>query len=77
MGQFRYVTNRTLENKAGVEAGRIRVMVKNGSDQAEGDYHCPECNNKGKVDQLFKRPFSVRCASCKFLMKLPKLKKKK
>ena len=77
MGMFRYVTNRTLLSKAGEEKGRIRVMVKKGSDTAEGDYECPECDNKGKINQVFKRPLSVRCEKCGFLMRLPKLKGKK
>jgi ribosomal protein L37AE/L43A len=76
MGQFRYVTNRTIANKAGQESGRVRVMVKNGSDTAEGDYQCPECAYNGAVNQAFKRPLSVRCEKCGFLMRLPKLKGK-
>lgn len=77
MGHFRYVTNRTLANKQGQEAGKIRVIVKNDSDQLEGDYTCPECTKSGKVHQLFKRPITVRCESCKATMKLPRLKGKK
>jgi transcription elongation factor Elf1 len=77
MGNFKYITNRTLLNKAGEEAGRVRVMVKSGSDKAEGDYTCPECDHKGKVDQIFKRPFTVKCDSCGVTMRLPKLKGKK
>ena len=75
MGQYSYVTNRTLANKAGQEKGRIRVMVQNGSSQAQGDYSCPECSHTGKVNQAFKKPLSVKCQGCGFLMKLPKLKK--
>jgi len=77
MGQFRYVTNRTVANKAGKETGKIRCMVRNGSETAEGDYTCPECVHQGKVNQAFKRPLSVRCNKCNFLIKLPKLKGKK
>jgi transcription elongation factor Elf1 len=75
MGQFRYVTNRILADREGNEKGRIRIMVRTGSDQCEGDYTCPECSSKGRVNQIFKRPLNVRCESCGFLMKLPKLKK--
>ena len=77
MSIYRYVTNRVLLSNAGEEKGRIRVMVKKESTTAEGDYACPECDSKGKINQVFKRPFSVRCENCTFLMKLPKLKNKK
>lgn len=76
MRQFRYVTNRILVNRAGQEKGKIRVMVKEGSSQAEGDYQCPECSHQGKISQAFKRPLAVRCGGCDFMIKLPKLKKK-
>ena len=74
MGQFRYVTNRTLRNKNDEEKGRLRAFVRTGSDTAEGDYECPECGDKGKINQVWKRPFTVRCQKCNFLMKIPKMK---
>lgn len=77
MGMFKYVTNRTIANKAGEEKGKIKMMVKNESDTLEGEYLCAECGNKGKVNQFFKRPISVRCEKCNFLMRVPKLKGKK
>lgn len=77
MGQFRYVTNRTLVNKAKQKRGRIRIMVRNGSDLAEGDYQCPECSHEGQINQEFKRPLKVRCGKCNFLMRIPKLKNQK
>ena len=77
MGEFKYITNRTLENKSGQEAGRIKAAVRNNSNQVEGIYSCPECKADGKINQPFKRPLSVRCVKCNYLMKLPKLKGKK
>ncbi|RLI96514.1 MAG: hypothetical protein DRO99_04315 [Candidatus Aenigmatarchaeota archaeon] len=78
MGAFRYVTNRTLADKEGnADAGRIKAFVKNGSDMLEGEYKCPGCGNEGMINQFFKRPISVKCENCGFLMKLPKLKGKK
>jgi hypothetical protein len=77
MGQFRYMTNRTLVNKAGEEAGKLRAVVRNGSDTAEVDYTCPECAHSEHVETPWKRPFSVKCGKCGFLMRLPKLKGKK
>ena len=74
MGMFKYITNRMLVNKAGQEAGKIKVVVRNESDTLEGEYKCPECGNEGKVNQPFRRPLNVKCEKCKFLMRLPKLK---
>jgi len=77
MGMFRYITNRTLPNKAGKEnAGRIRAFVKTGSNTLEGEYVCPECGNEGKINQVFRRPLSIRCEKCNLLMRMPKLKGK-
>lgn len=78
MGNFKYITNRSLPDKAGNEdAGRVRIMVRNGSDNAEGDYTCPECKYSGKVNQVFRRPITVKCGKCGYSMRLPKLKGKK
>ncbi len=74
MGKFRYVTNRTVVIKDGEEKGRIKVLVKEGSDIAETDYVCPECGFCGHVEPEWKRPFSVKCSKCGFLMKLRRLK---
>ena len=76
MRKYRYVTNRSLVNKAGKENGHIKVLVKVDSSQAEGDFHCPECDFKGKVNQPFKRPINVKCTGCGITIKLPKLKGK-
>ena len=74
MGKFRYVTNRVVVNKAGEEKGRIKVIVKEGSDVAETDYVCPECGFSGNAKPEWKRPFSVKCSKCGFLIKLRRLK---
>ncbi len=74
MGNYKYITNRTLRNKNNEEKGRLKAFVRNGSDTAEGEYECPECGHKDRINQVWKRPFSVRCSKCGFLMKIPKLK---
>ena len=74
MGQYRYVTNRTAQNKAGEARGKIRVLVKQGSDTAEVDYVCPECSMSEHREQEWTRPFSIKCSKCSFMIKLPKLK---
>jgi len=74
MGNYRYITNRVLKNKNGEEKGRLRGFVRNDSDNIEGDYECPECGHKDKINQVWKRPFNVKCSKCGFLMKIPKIK---
>jgi len=74
MGQFRYITNRRIKNKAGEEKGKVRVLVKADSDIAEVDYVCPECGYSEHVEPAWKRPFSVRCSKCGFVIKVSKLK---
>ena len=74
MGLYRYVTNRTLKNNAGEEKGRLRVIVKEGSDTAEVDCTCPECGLSEHREQPWTRPFSVKCSGCGCIIKLPKLK---
>ncbi len=72
--KYKYVTNRSARNKAGDEAGKIRVSVKTGTDVAEADYTCPECTHSDRVKQEWKRPFSVKCTKCGYLIRLPRLK---
>lgn len=74
--KYRYITNRTLQNKAGKVTGKIRVVVRINSDNAETDYVCPECSNSGHEVKFWKRPFSIKCKKCGFLIRLPKLKGK-
>lgn len=74
MGQFRYVTNRTIRNSAGAETGKIKVLVREGSDSAEVDYVCPECGNSQHTEQEWKRPFNVKCSKCGAVMKIVRLK---
>ena len=74
MRQFRFVSNRTLKNKAGQETGRMKVLVKVDSENAETDYICPECLFAEHVSPEWSRPFSVKCSKCGFKMELPKLK---
>lgn len=74
MGMFRYITNRAVKNKSGEDKGKIKIVVRTGSDTAEVDYVCPECLNSEHIEQTWKRPFSVKCSKCNFLLRLAKLK---
>ena len=74
MGNYRYITNRVLKNKDGEEKGKIAVAVRNDSVMADVRYTCPQCQYTEQMQQKWKRPFSVKCSKCGFLMRLPRLK---
>lgn len=74
MGNFKYVTNRVLLNKAGQEKGNIAVLVKKDTDEADVKYRCPECGFSEKTTKIWKRPFSINCGKCGILMRIAKLK---
>jgi DNA-directed RNA polymerase subunit RPC12/RpoP len=74
MAKFRYITNRTLTNKAGKESGKIRVVVPINCNTAYVEYVCPECGHCAKVTQTWQRPFAVKCEKCSFLMRVPSMK---
>jgi len=72
--KYRFISNRILKNSKGKETGKMRVVVKVGSDTAEVDYTCPECGFSEHTEKPWKRPFSVKCSKCGFIMRLPRLK---
>ena len=74
MGNYRYITNRTLLNKAGAENGNIAVLVPNDTNTARVRYRCPECGHSEQGETEWKRPFSVKCSGCGFLIRLSRLK---
>lgn len=74
MRLYKYVTNRTLKNKAGEEKGKIKVLVPADSDTAQVDYICSECGFGEHVEQEWKRPFVVICSKCGTKIGMSKLK---
>lgn len=74
---YKYVTNRTLVNNDGKETGRLKILVPKESDTAEVEYTCPECSFSESTTKEWKRPFSVKCGKCGFLVRAPKLLTKK
>jgi peptide subunit release factor 1 (eRF1) len=74
MGQYKYVTNRTLTDASGQPKGRIKVLVPADSDTAQVEYACPECGHSEKKSQPWARPFSIKCGKCGMIIKIPKLK---
>jgi len=67
-----YHTLRSLDND-----GRIRVLAIKGEENATAEYICPFCGHYGVVEELWKRPFSIKCQKCGKTIKVPKLKGKK
>ncbi len=74
VGKYKYVTNRSLKNKADEEKGRIKVLVPAESEIAQVDYICPECGFSEHTEEPWQRPFSLKCGKCGATMKIPKLK---
>ena len=67
-----YHTLRSLDND-----GKIRVLAIKGEENATAEYICPFCGKHGSAEELWKRPFSIKCCGCDKTMKVPKLKGKK
>lgn len=65
-----YHTNRTL--RIGKEKGRIRILVH--TTIAMVEYKCPKCGYEGYQEKKWKRPFSVKCKKCDFLIRVPRLR---
>jgi len=74
MGNYSYITNRTLEDENGKVTGKIRVLVRKGSTTAEVDYICPKCKHNEHTEKEWKKPFSVKCSACGYLIRVPSLK---
>jgi len=72
-GNFKYVTNRTILNKAGEEKGMIAILVPKDTSMAKVRYRCPECEHSEQTEEEWKKPFSVKCAGCGKTIKIPKL----
>ena len=69
-----YHTQRTVNSRKGEPSGKIRVLVIKGEALARAEYVCPECRHYGYAEQEWKRPFSIKCEKCGFLIKVPKMK---
>jgi uncharacterized Zn finger protein len=62
-----YHTQRKLENN-----GKVRVLVINGIAHVE--YICPKCKHYEYTTKEWKRPFSVKCSNCGYLIRIQKMK---
>jgi len=72
--KLEYITTRELENSAGKITGKIRVIMWKGENVAHVDYTCPECGFSEKTTVPWKKPFSVKCGNCGYLIRVPRLK---
>lgn len=73
---YRYFTQRTYKDDDGNAKGSIRVLVKKEADGADCLLKCPECGKENTITKEWKKPFSVNCPDCGFLLKVEKLNKK-
>lgn len=69
-----YITTRNLQNSSGQIKGKIRVIKLLEEAEANVDYTCPECLYTEKRKEVWKKPFSIRCSKCGFLIKVPSLR---
>ena len=65
---YRPVANRNKELK-----GEIRILVMN-DNIARCEYICPECGKYDYLEKKWKRPFSVKCKNCGYLIRVPRMK---
>jgi transcription elongation factor Elf1 len=69
-----YVTNRLLANSRGEIKGKIKILKLKEEKLAKVEYVCPECLHEEKINCEWKKPFSIRCSKCNFLIKVPSLR---
>jgi len=67
MGQYKYVTNRTLLNKAGEEAGMIAVLVPKETGMAKVRYKCPECKHSEVTEEEWDQTLNT-CLKAMFFL---------
>jgi ssDNA-binding Zn-finger/Zn-ribbon topoisomerase 1 len=74
MSKLEYITTRILKNSSGEEKGKIRIIKFEEEGEAQVNYTCPECLYTENRKETWKKPFSIRCAKCNFLIRVSKLK---
>ncbi len=74
MSSFAYFTNRMLKDEQGNVVGSMRIVVPKGTTTADVEYKCPKCAFSEKAKAPWKKPFSIKCGKCAFLIKIPSLR---
>lgn len=69
-----YHTNRPIKNKEGKYTGAIRILVLKKDNIARCEYVCPECKVHEYKETSWKRPFSIKCSKCNFLIRVPRMR---
>jgi ssDNA-binding Zn-finger/Zn-ribbon topoisomerase 1 len=69
-----YITTRNLENSLGKITGKIRIIKFKEESEANIEYTCPECNFTENKKEVWKKPFSIKCSKCGYLIKVPSLR---
>jgi len=68
-----YHTQRSAKNGKGEPTGKIRVLAMP-DNVARVEYKCPECGHEAYAETQWKKPFSINCAKCNFLIRVPKMR---
>lgn len=69
-----YVTTRNLQNHSGQIKGKIKIIKNKEESEASIEYTCPECNFTENKKEIWKKPFSIRCSKCGYMIKVSSLK---
>jgi len=69
-----YHTWRDVANKNGKRTGKIRVLVLKVDQIARCEYICPECGYENYEEKPWKRPFSINCTKCNFLIRVSRMR---
>ena len=69
-----YHTWRKIKDEKTGKEGEIRVLVVKGSESAHVEYRCPACGHESYLTKPWRRPFSVRCEKCNYLIRVPRLR---
>lgn len=69
-----YITTRNLENSSGQIKGKIKIIKTKEEPEATIEYTCPECGFTETKKDVWKKPFSIKCSKCGFLIKVSSLK---
>ncbi|MEM5826015.1 MAG: hypothetical protein QXL09_01150 [Candidatus Aenigmatarchaeota archaeon] len=69
-----YHTNRPVKNSKDKYTGAIRVLVLKKDNIARCEYICPECKFHGYKETSWKRPFSIKCEKCGYLIRVPRMR---
>lgn len=69
-----YHTNRPIKNSKGKYTGAIRILVLKSDNIARCEYICPECKFHNYKETPWKRPFSIKCEKCGYLIRVPRMR---